>query len=462
MLDFLRVDGISLCGGKGQPVRLRGVGLGGWMNMENFITGYPGAEEAHRQAMAAVLGPERHAFFFDKFLEFFFSASDAAYLASLGVNALRLPINYHHFEDDDRPFVVKESGFGHLDRVIDLCTREGIYCIIDLHSAPGGQNEDWHCDNPTHKPLFWRHRHFQERTVHLWKAIARRYRDNPAVAGYNLLNEPNDASKCLLRPFYQETIDAIRAVDSEHVIFLDGNLYATDFTNFDPPFENVVYAIHDYTPPGETGAPAYPGLCRGEQFDHQRLAKDIRRKCQYMLERGLPIWVGEFGPQYAGDATIDAMRRQVAIDQIAAFEELQAHWCIWPYKDLGLQALVYLSADSPWMVRIKSFLEKKARLAADCALPAGPVNPLVQPLIETLQREVPNYRPSPPPPWGVAFQVNRLVRGILFSEALQDEFAGLFRDASLPEIGELMRSFLLERCVKRRPLADVLQAACRS
>ena len=48
------------------------------------------------------------------------------------------------------PRVLKKEGFKHLDRVIDLCAKHGIYTILDLHTAPGGQNPDWHSDNGGH------------------------------------------------------------------------------------------------------------------------------------------------------------------------------------------------------------------------------------------------------------------------------------------------------------------------
>lgn len=70
--------------------------------------------------MLKVLGKENYEFFFDKFLEYFFTEADAKYFASLGLNCLRLPFNYHHFEDDMNPRVLKHSGFKHLDRVVDL------------------------------------------------------------------------------------------------------------------------------------------------------------------------------------------------------------------------------------------------------------------------------------------------------------------------------------------------------
>jgi aryl-phospho-beta-D-glucosidase BglC (GH1 family) len=88
--------------------------------MENFITGYPGHEHQHRAAMLQVLGQEKYDFFFDKWLEHFFTDADAKFFASLGLNCLRIPFNYHHFEDDMNPRVLKKEGFKHLDRVVEL------------------------------------------------------------------------------------------------------------------------------------------------------------------------------------------------------------------------------------------------------------------------------------------------------------------------------------------------------
>src|SRR5437660_1401488 len=149
MATVLRVSGGDLVAPDGRPVRLRGVGLGGWMNMENFITGFPGTESALREAVGEALGDELADLFFERFLTDFFGRGDAALLASLGLNLLRVPVSYRHFEDDLRPFEVVEAGFRHLDRVIEDCAAEGVYTIIDLHALPGGQSQEWHADNRT-------------------------------------------------------------------------------------------------------------------------------------------------------------------------------------------------------------------------------------------------------------------------------------------------------------------------
>lgn len=170
--------------------------------MENFITGYPGHEKEMRAAMLEVLGPEKYKFFFDKFLEYFFTAEDAKFLASLGLKSvlptqspslrfpirliclsscLRIPINHRHFMDDDNPSVIKEEGFFLVDRIVEACAGQGIYTILDMHTFPGGQNQGWHCDSGTHKASFWDYMDFQDRGVELWVAIARRYRGNTWV-----------------------------------------------------------------------------------------------------------------------------------------------------------------------------------------------------------------------------------------------------------------------------------------
>ena len=203
---MLRVQGDAVIDAEGAPVLLRGVGLGGWMNMENFITGYPANESAMRDAVGRVLGAERAERFFDRLLDRFFSDEDAALLAELGVTCVRLPINQRHFERDSAPFQLLEAGFARLDDAIRACGEVGIYTVIDLHAVPGSQNQHWHSDNPGHTAAFWRHPHFQDRVVHLWQALAERYRGNAWVAGYNLLNEPGDSSGEVVGPFYERLV----------------------------------------------------------------------------------------------------------------------------------------------------------------------------------------------------------------------------------------------------------------
>jgi aryl-phospho-beta-D-glucosidase BglC (GH1 family) len=454
MNPFLTVRGRTLVNREGKTVILRGFGLGGWMNMENFITGYPANEEAQREALLAVLGPEKYERFFDRFLETFFNDGDAAFVRSLGLNLVRLPVNYRHFEDDGAPFEIKESGFKHLDRAIAACAKHGVYTILDLHALPGYQNQHWHSDNPTHQALFWRHRHFQDRVVRLWEAFAARYRDNPWLAGYNLINEPADPTGLALMPVYRRLHDAIRAIDPDHILFIEGNRYSLDFHMFGDPWPNVVYTTHDYALPGFVDGGPYPGVSRGQLVDRDALERTFLARTAYMRKTGTPIWIGEFGPVYTGDPERDAMRRRLLEDQLDIYRRHEASWAIWTYKDIGLQGVSHAAPTSPWMTRIRPILEKKARLGVDAwgGVDAG-IRRIMDPIEQTFAAEFPGFQPFP---FGAQRHINQLVRHMLLSEPLVDEFAALFKGISTEEIDGLMESFRFENCVRRTELANVL------
>ncbi len=279
--QFVHTRGTEVIGTDGQPVRLRGVCIGGWLNMENFITGYAANESLMRSGVREVLGQERYTLFFERLLANFFGPADAGFLASIGVNSVRIPLNYRHLEDDADPFVVKQEGFRHLDRAIAACAGNGIYSIIDLHAVPGSQNQHWHSDNATHRALFWEQRQFQDRAVHLWEAIADHYKDEVWVAGYNLLNEPADESRQAIGPFYARLVEAIRGVDPHHVLFVDGNTYATEFDVFEERWENTVYTCHDYVRSGLGRGGPYPGLTDGVYVDRAAVEKTFLKRSEH-------------------------------------------------------------------------------------------------------------------------------------------------------------------------------------
>ena len=451
---LLSTDGSRITKRAGSSVVLRGFGLGGWMNMENFISGYPANEEAQREAVRAVLGDERYEHFFDRFLEHFFTEDDARFIRSLGLNLLRLPVNYRHLEDDMRPLEVKEEGFKHLDRVVELCARHEIYTIIDLHALPGYQNQHWHSDNPTHKAFLWKHKHFQDRTVNIWEAIAERYKDNPWVAGYNPINEPADPTEKAIMPVYRRLYEAIRAIDPDHIIFLEGNRYSQDFHMFGKPWENVIYTNHDYALPGFADGGPYPGVSRGKYVDKEVLEKTFLERSSYMLEHDVPIWVGEFGPVYLGEEEADAMRHQLLRDQLEIYTRYGVNWAIWTYKDIGLQGVVYAAPDSPWVERIRPILRKKARLGVDhWGGTDAEIRHVMEPLESLFAEEYPESHPFP---FGTQREIELLVRNILLAEPMLPEYAGLFRDADEAEIDGLMRSFRFENCVRHDELANIL------
>ena len=454
--SYLRVSGDRIVDGSGRTVRLRGYCLGGWLNMENFITGYPASEMQQRRAMRQVMGDEAYEAFFDEFLDVFVSEADAAYLGDdLGTNACRIPVSYKHFESDDDPMVLKPEGLARLDRVVEQLAAHGIYSIIDMHALPGCQNHHWHSDNPTHWPMFWEQRSFQERGTCLWEVLTEHYKGNGWVAGMNLMNEPADEEGTRLLRWYAETERRVRAIDPDRMLFLDGNRYSTDFSMFTEPLPNTVYTAHDYVVVGIRPEGRYPATFEGQTYDKGSLEQQFLRRTEFMRSHGMPVWIGEFAPQYLGDPVRDEERYRLLADQLDIYRDYGASWAAWTYKDIGLQGVVYADPDSAWLRRLAGYLTKKTRLGADSwGGTDRDVRHIMGPIEQTVAAEAPDFDPYP---WGVQKWSARLVRHILLSEALLPEYAECFRGVGPDEARALARSFAFENCRHRPGLEAVLR-----
>ncbi|KAK7472719.1 Endo-1,4-beta-xylanase 5 [Stygiomarasmius scandens] len=467
-MSLLKVSGTKIVNETGQEVILRGAGLGGWMNMENFISGYPGCEHQIREALVEAIGKDKAEFFFDKFLEYFFTDADAQFFKSLGLNCIRIPFNYRHFEDDLNPRVLKPEGFKHLDRVINLCAQHEIYTILDLHAVPGGQNTDWHSDHGGHIANFWVHKDFQDRTIWLWEQLAEHYKGNKWIAGYNPLNEPTDPYHTRVIDFYNKVHAAIRAIDPEHAIFFDGNTFASDFSHFGEAhknWDNTAYSIHDYS---LFGFPAAPEEYVGNDTQQRRLRRSYEKKREWMDERGLCVWNGEWGPvyarkQYDGDSTdhVNDIRYRVLQDQLEIYKKDRLSWSIWLYKDIGFQGMVYVSLETPYMKLLEKFLEKKHWLAVDAwGADDSHVRDVYEPLIQHIKKEIPEdyQKLYPYPVWRMESRATRLARNILIAEFLVKEWAAHFVGKSEKELDEIAASFSFENCLKRDKLNTILTA----
>jgi hypothetical protein len=290
--------------------------------------------------------------------------------------------------------------------------------------------------------------------VHLWEALAARYRDNAWVAGYNPINEPADPTGAALGPFYDRLERAIRAVDRDHVLFLDGNRYSVDFDMFGDPLPNCVYTAHDYALPGFIDGGGYPGTTRGEYVDRAVVEKAFLARSEYMRRTGTPIWIGEFGPVFVGDPARDAERYQLLRDQLEIYQQHAAGWSLWTYKDIGLQGLVHLPPEAPYLQRIAPVLAKKARLGVDAwgSLDTG-VRHILEPIERTFREEFPDFHPFP---FGMQSWVHTLVRHILLAEPLVRDFGRCFEGLEPAEAEALADGFRFDRCVVRTPLADLL------
>jgi hypothetical protein len=468
MTGFLRVEGTKIVSEDGKPVVLRGAASGGHLNMENFITGYPGHETQHKEAMLKVMGQEKYDFFWDRFYDYFWTDKDSEFFAACNLNCLRIPFNHRHFLDDKDLTKINPNGFKLLDRIVESCARFGIYTVLDLHTVPGGQNQDWHSDNPTHIAQFWDYGHFQDTIINLWKHIAAHYKENSWVAGYNPLNEPADPKHTRLIDFYIRIEKEIRSVDEKHILFLDGNTYAADFNHFPrKPFPNSVYSIHDYS---KFGFPVCEEKYTSTDAQKARLHASYERKISHMKQVGVPVWNGEWGPVYSSTMrndtdieTTNASRYLVLRDQLEIYKKgdpsgdnAPISWSIWLYKDIGYQGLTFVSPDSKWYRHLQPWLAKKKSLGLDRW--GRNADPEIEKIYTAVKNHfdaaiLPEHKKALyPPTWGTSDWVDRVLRDVLLSEYLASEFAEYFRDLSFKELDELAGSFKFENVKHREEL----------
>ena len=344
MTNFIRIDKDQFVLG-GKPVILRGLGVGSWLNLEHFMMGVPGLDYEIRRCLNEKCGS-----FMNRFTESFFTLEDARYLRSLGINFIRVPINHHLFWDDktDTP---REYGFLQLKRLASICEQSGLYFMPDLHTTPGGQNPDWHSESRTGTALFWEFAALRKTAVALWREIARCLKHSAALAGYDLLNEPvlPFGNTELLNAFYRDAINAIREVDPDHIVFLEGDRFSMDFSRIIPPEDNNwAYTYH-----------FYPAVWDEKLLDTS-IGEDSRAA---MFEKALHDILnsmgGYRGPLLCGEMGYELCRLKsdfgirLTDTTIQAIEKCRSSWCLWCYKDARFMGLTYPREDSGWMRLVK-------------------------------------------------------------------------------------------------------------
>jgi aryl-phospho-beta-D-glucosidase BglC (GH1 family) len=321
--------GRTIVGVDGKPLRLRGVNLGGWLLWEgwDFSKGFDLTENSIDKSLADLVGQPAVDQFREQMYANFITEADFQAIAEAGFNSVRLPINYRILEDDNNPYVYKDSGWKLIDQALAWGEKYGVYVILDLHAVPGGQSGLPPSNTNLTEALLWSSQDDQARTIALWKAIASRYKDRRIVAGYDLLNEPQLANGNKLVAFYQKLIPAIREEDPYHLIILEGTAFSGDFTMFSGPLsQNQMYGFHMYN----------------WLIDDRQIVLDkIKRISQ---AQGVPIWAGEFG-----DNTYDMIGTTVAMYEDPA-NEVDAGWSFWTWKKVPgtYPALVAVTVPPRW------------------------------------------------------------------------------------------------------------------
>ncbi len=279
---FLKVSGTKIVNENNEEVILRGMGLGGWHVPEGYMFGmssFANAAWEIRNKIVEVVGPQNTDTFFTAFRANFVARKDIERLAQLGFNSVRMPMHFEFFVKQSAPDVWIESGFVVMDSLLRWCGDNKMYLILDLHAAPGGQSANNISDYNPALPSLWDLESNKTLTVALWKKLAQRYVNEPWIGGYDILNEPAwnlGTGNVPLRSLYVSITNAIRQVDTMHIIFAEGNWYATDFNGLTPAWDkNLVYSFHKYWNTNDAGSINYLLALRTSE--------------------NRPLWLGESG-----------------------------------------------------------------------------------------------------------------------------------------------------------------------
>jgi len=356
MNNFLKTDKTRIVTKGNRPVTLKGVNLGGWLMMEAYILYAPNfPEHKFKKEFAAALGQKALKFFEKKFRESFIREEDIKNIARLGFNCIRVPFNCRLIEK--KPYQYDGQGVRFLDQVIRWAKKYKIRVILDLHAAPGAQNHDWHGDSMG-KAELWTKKTNQDRTLALWEFVADRYKNEESVAGYDLLNEAVLENTKLLNQFYKKLIKRIRGVDKNHILFIEGNKWATDLDCLEEyDDDNYVLSIHNYEPIDLTfnfvPGLSYPLKSAGGGWDKSGIRRHLSRYKKISQKRGVPVFVGEFGinarhGHFGEDRWLE--------DVLKCFNDVGFHWTYWTYKAIKNSVFpdgVYSYVDNPlWVNRL--------------------------------------------------------------------------------------------------------------
>ncbi|WP_238555090.1 glycoside hydrolase family 5 protein [Chryseobacterium sp. P1-3] len=296
--QLLKTSGSKIVNDKGENIQLRGLGLGGWMLQEGYMlktADFAGPQYKIKEKIAGLIGEDGMKEFYKAYLKNGITKQDIDFLAKAGFNSIRLPMHYNLYTLPIEKEPVKgkdtwlEEGFTMTDNLLQWCRENKIYLILDLHAAPGGQGNDANIsDNDTSKPSLWESEENQRKTIALWRKLAERYKDEAWIGGYDIINEPNinftgknpngtdEMSNAPLWKLQKEITAAIREVDKNHIIFIEGNGWGNNYNGLPSIWDdNMAFSFHKYWNYNDD---------KTIQF-----ALDLRKK------HNMPIWLGETG-----------------------------------------------------------------------------------------------------------------------------------------------------------------------
>ena len=313
-LSFVKTKGTQLVDSNGNSLILKGTNLGHWLVPEGYMFKMNQVNSSRKidEMLYELVGPDSLQVFWNGFLNNYITHDDIKYLKSIGSNHVRLPFHYKMFTDD-LYMGERNAGFKYFDRLIEWCRQENMYVLLDMHCAPGGQTGD-NIDDSYGYPYLFKSKSSQDLMTEIWVKIAEKYKNEPIIIGYDIVNEPiahyfNNELPYLnhqLFLLYKRIITEIRTVDKEHAIFMNGSIWGGNFDVFEEIIDNnVVYEFHKYW------------------FEVNQ--ESIQQYLDFSGKHQVPVYIGETGENT--DEWVNDFR--------LLLDNHQVNWAFWPYKKMN-------------------------------------------------------------------------------------------------------------------------------
>lgn len=329
--QYMHRDGQNIIDHNGSPIILRGLGLGGWMVQEGYMLqtdAFAGPQHKIREKITQLIGEANTETFYQAYRDNGITKRDIDSLKAWGFNSVRLPMHYNLYtlpieQETGGGNTWLDEGFERTDQLLEWCEQNQMYLILDMHATPGGQGKDANIsDYDATKPSLWESEANQTKLIALWRKLAERYHDKQWIGGYDLINEPNWAftaggnqngcsenSNAPLRQLYIEITNAIREVDTNHMIIIEGNCWGNNYNGMlsatnQPWDSNMALSFHKYW-----------------NYNTQASIQGI---INLRNTYNLPIWLGESGEN----------SNVWFKDAISLCESNNIGWAWWPMKKI--------------------------------------------------------------------------------------------------------------------------------
>lgn len=326
-LSFLSTERTKIVTEEGEEIKLRGVNAGGLGVTENWMCGFSGARDFLNLSKTFIerFGFDRTQDLWYNYRGSWWTEQDFINCAAMGINVIRLPFTYMNVDFaavEGLENAGKAYDFEFLDTFVDTAEKYGLYTILDLHGAYGSQNGQDHSGEVIDRAAdvdFYSNEQKLSLTEKMWGAVAEHFKENPAVAGYDLLNEPGEKAGNTSKPHF-DAMDrfykAIRAKGDRHIVIFEscwggGDIPAPSVYGW----ENCMYSFHHYTNCSETGR------------EEEHIASFLDRVSEVEQRNfGVPLQMGEF--------TAYGIERQWE-DTLSLLNSHGWNWVSWTYKVWG-------------------------------------------------------------------------------------------------------------------------------